>query len=160
MGALDEQAVALEIKVCRLTAQVLYKAMRQILREPTIPSSAKIVHGQQSVKKLERQNSQLEMVEVPDQDCRKLRQQLRRYGVDFAVLRDKSAPEKLTICFKSRDTSLIKTALEKCLADAVKPDRTARQPIRELLQKARQLSGASKTPIEDLPMPQIERGAR
>ena len=66
MGALDEQAVALEIKVCRLTAQVLYKAMRQILREPTIPSSAKIVHGQQSVKKLERQNSQLEMVEVPD----------------------------------------------------------------------------------------------
>lgn len=158
MGALDEQAVALEVKAFRLTARVLYKAMQQVLQKLSNP--ADIVHGQQSVKKLERQNSQLEMVEIPDQDCRKLRQQLRRYGVDFAVLRDKSTPEKLTICFKSRDTNLIKTALEKCLADAVKPDRTTRQPIRELLQKARQLSGASKTPIEDLPMPQIERGAR
>lgn len=75
------------------------KEKRQRSRDaPVVP------HGRQTVKQLISQNQGVSNIEITDPSIREFERIARKYGVDYAVKKDRSSsPPKYLIFFKARD---------------------------------------------------------
>ena len=71
-------------------------------------------HGKQSVKQLIGQNQGTETMDFTDPSIREFDRIARKYGVDYAVKRDRSSdPPKFLIFFKSRDGAALSAAFQE-----------------------------------------------
>ena len=90
----ENKTVALAINVTKLTARELRAAMLKYMeaQKNKIKSrdSPEIPHGKQSVKSLARQNQGMTSIEITDKNIKSFERVARKYGVDFAVQKDKS----------------------------------------------------------------------
>ena len=73
-----------------------------------------IPHGKQTVKQLIGQNQGVSNIEINDPSIREFDRIARKYGVDYAIKRDKSSnPPKFLIFFKSRDADALTSAFNE-----------------------------------------------
>lgn len=125
---IENRSIALTINTSKLTARVLRAAIIKYLearknkkiKEPVIP------HGKQSVKDLAKQDQGLSNIEVTDKNIKSFERVAKKYGVDFAIKKDKSVtPPKYLVFFKGRDADAITAAFteftEKTLKNAERP---------------------------------------
>ena len=82
------------------------KLQKQRSRDaPVIP------HGKQTVKQLIGQNQGVSNIEITDPSIREFEKIARKYGVDYAVKKDRSSsPPKYLIFFKGRDADALTAA--------------------------------------------------
>ena len=82
------------------------KLQKQRSRDaPVIP------HGKQTVKQLVGQNQGISNIEITDSSIREFEKIARKYGVDYAVKKDRSSsPPKYLIFFKGRDADALTAA--------------------------------------------------
>lgn len=114
----ENRSVTLAITTAKLTGRVLKYAMHKFLSaqkksrdSPTIP------RGKQSVKDLAKQNQGLTNIEVTDKNIKSFEKIARKYGVDFAVKKDKTVlPPKYLVFFKGRDADAITSAFTEFTA--------------------------------------------
>ena len=114
----ENRSVTLAISTAKLTGRVLKSAMHKFLSaqkksrdSPTIP------HGKQSVKDLAKHNQGLTNIEVTDKNIKSFEKIARKYGVDFAIKKDKSVlPPKYLVFFKGRDADAITAAFTEFTA--------------------------------------------
>ncbi|CUX15619.1 PcfB family protein [Clostridium sp. C105KSO13] len=114
----ENRSVTLAISTAKLTGRVLKSAIHKFLSaqkksrdSPTIP------HGKQSVKDLAKQNQGLTNIEVTDKNIKSFEKIARKYGVDFAVKKDKTVlPPKYLVFFKGRDADAITSAFTEFTA--------------------------------------------
>lgn len=114
----ENRSVTLAITTAKLTGRVLKSAMYKFLAaqknsrdSPTIP------HGKQSVKDLAKQNQGLTNIEVTDKNIKSFEKIARKYGVDFAIKKDKTVlPPKYLVFFKGRDADAITAAFTEFTA--------------------------------------------
>ena len=99
--------------------------------------------GKQSVKQLTQQGQGVNTMEIDDANLRQFERIARKYGVDYAVRRDKDAePPRFLVFFKARDADAISAAFKEFLNTK---ERKSERP--SLLQKLRELApipGAQK----------------
>ena len=131
-----EKSVALVVNVGktggRLTAELLKAAMREYLKHAAEPP-----HGKQSVKSLVKQGAGVQSIEVTDKNIKSFERVARKYGVDFAVKKDK-ASGKYLVFFKARDADALNAAFAEYTANSLK--RTAAKPsLLKQLAKFRQV---------------------
>ena len=70
------------------------------------------VHGEQTVKELIGQNQGVTSIPLDDIRIRDFSQAAKKYGVDFAVTKDKTVtPPRYVVFFKARDTDALKQIL-------------------------------------------------
>lgn len=155
MGAvLGEEAVRVQTDAVRLTTTLL----RQLIRA-TVQSHQQ-QNGEMKLKTLNAQGRQLESVELPGEDVQRLRRQLKRYQVDFSVLRDRESG-KYEIFFKSQDAERVYKGLEQVVADW---DRnTERKPAKELFAAAKKEAArrqAERSAEREVVRPTPDRSAR
>ena len=105
-----------------------------------------VVHrGKQTVKQLIGQNQGVSNVELTDPSIREFDRIARKYGVDYAVKRDRSAePPRFLIFFKSRDADAITAAFQEYARAKVK--KASRPSVR---QKLEQFRAMIKKPVKD-----------
>ena len=73
-----------------------------------------IPHGKQTVKQLVGQNQGVSNVELTDPSIRAFERIARKYGVDYAIKRDRANdPPRFLIFFKSRDTDALTAAMKE-----------------------------------------------
>ena len=73
-----------------------------------------IPHGKQTVKQLIGQNQGVSNVELTDPSIRAFERIARKYGVDYAVKRDRANdPPRFLIFFKSRDADALTSAFNE-----------------------------------------------
>ena len=73
-----------------------------------------IPHGKQTVKQLIGQNQGVSNIEINDPSIREFDRIARKYGVDYAIKRDRSSdPPKFLIFFKGRDNDAITAAFQE-----------------------------------------------
>ena len=73
-----------------------------------------IPHGKQTVKQLIGQNQGVSNIEINDPSIREFDRIARKYGVDYAIKRDRSSnPPKFLIFFKSRDADALTSAFNE-----------------------------------------------
>ena len=75
------------------------------------------IHGKQSVKDLIGQNQGVLRMPIGDASIRDFEREARKYGVDFAVTRDKTVnPPQYTVFFKARDADALQQIAESLTA--------------------------------------------
>lgn len=77
--------------------------------------------GKQTVKQLIGQNQGVSNIEVNDPDIRNFERIARKYGVDYAIKKDRSTqPPKYLIFFKARDADALTAAFSEYTAKKVR----------------------------------------
>ena len=135
----EQKTVALIISTGKLTGRELKKAIVKLLahmkdkkNHPNIPQ------GKQSVKQLAGQGQGMTSIEITDQNIKDFERVARKYGVDFAVMKDKhEVPLKYVVYFKGKDADAITNAFKEYTADMVK--KAARPSVLAELRKLAEL---------------------
>lgn len=91
--------------------------------------------GKQTVKQLIGQNQGVSNIEINDPSIRDFERIARKYGVDYAVKKDRSAsPPKYLIFFKARDADALTAAFTEYTSKKVKKaEKTERPSVLEKL---------------------------
>ncbi len=83
--------------------------------------TAVIPHGKQTVKQLIGQDQGVSNIELTDPSIRQFDRIARKYGVDYAIKRDRSSdPPKFLVFFKSRDADALTSAFNEYVGKKVK----------------------------------------
>lgn len=120
----QHRSVTLAIKGAKLTGNLLKKAILKFLaaRKRGLAFEAQEVsHGKQSVKKLIGQNQGVSNIEITDQNIKSFERVARKYGVDFALKKDRSGPiHTYLVFFKARDADVLSAAFKEFSAKKIK----------------------------------------
>ena len=100
-----------------------------------------IPHGKQTVKQLIGQNQGVSNIEIKDPSIKEFEKIARKYGVDYAVKKDRScSPPKYLIFFKGRDTDALTAAFAEYTGKKVKKtEKTQRPSVLEKLNHFKEL---------------------
>ena len=115
-----QKTIALYVKVgkgaARLTEQALQKAIQKFLEQKSKPA-----HGKQTMRQLMKQNAGVSNIEITDSNIKSFERVARKYGVDFALKKDKSGDiPKYLVFFKARDADALTAAFREYTAKEVK----------------------------------------
>ena len=101
--------------------------------------------GKQTVKQLVGQNQGVANIEINDPDIRDFERIAQKYGVDYAVKKDRSvSPPKYLIFFKARDADALTAAFSEYSAKKVK-----KQERPSVLKKLAQFKDMVKNAVTD-----------
>ena len=119
----ESRTVTLAITTTKMTAKVLKQAISKYLAHrkekkmekaragPVIPC------GKQSVKQLVGQNQGVTNIEITDKNIKDFERIARKYGVDFALKKDKTGDiPKYLVFFKARDADALTQAFKEYTA--------------------------------------------
>ena len=123
---IESKTVTLAITTTKLTARVPKEAMSKYLaykkqkrHDKKLAGPVKPT-GKQTVKQLIGQNQGVSNIEVTDSNIKSFERIARKYGVDYAVKKDRSAsPPKYLVFFKARDTDALTAAFTEFTAKQV-----------------------------------------
>ena len=135
----ENRTVTLAISTTRMTANVLKAAISKYLayrkEKKTEKARAGPVKpcGKQSVKQLVGQDQGVANIEITDKNIKDFERIARKYGIDFALKKDKTGEiPKYLVFFKARDGDALTAAFKEYTA---KSDRKKERP--SVLQKLR-----------------------
>lgn len=123
----ENKTVSLAIRGGKLTAQTLKNAILKYLayqrnrrtdwaRAPDI-----IHHGKQTVKQLIGQNQGVANIEITEKNIKSFDSVARKYGIDYAIRKDKSEnPPRYLVFFKARDSDALTAAFKEFTNKVVK----------------------------------------
>ena len=96
--------------------------------------------GKQTVKQLIGQNQGVSNIEITDPSIKEFEKIARKYGVDYAIHRDKSvSPPKYVIFFKGRDSEAINAAFTEYSAGQIQRESKPRTSVLARLQQFKAL---------------------
>ena len=137
---IENRTVALAISTGKLTGRTLQAAIRKLLADlkKNRDSPPEIPHGKQSVKQLVKQGAGVSNIEVNDSNIKSFERVARKYGVDFALMKDTTGEKsKHLVFFKARDADALTAAFTEFTAKIVK--RETRPSILAQLAKFKEL---------------------
>jgi len=144
----ENRSVTLIISTTKLTARVLRAAIMRYLahcKEKKITKARAgpvVPHGKQTVKELVGQNTGVSNMEITDSNIKSFDRVARKYGVDYAVKKDRSvSPPKYLVFFKARDADALTAAMTEFTAKTV--DRTKKPSVLTRLQQFKELVKAN-----------------
>ena len=126
----ENRTVNLAISTTKLTGRTIIAGIRKYLqhREKVKMKKARdpAVHGKQSVKQLLGQNQGATNVEIDKESIRDFEKLAKKYGVDFAVRKDKSVdPPRFLVFVRSKDADALDAICKEHQARALLiPERT------------------------------------
>lgn len=140
----QSKTVTLAINTSKLTAKELKQALEKFLAYQRNHKNGKaqtkdVVHrGKQTVKQLAAQNQGMTNIEITDNNIRTFDRVARKYGVDYAVKKDKSVdPPKFFVFFKAKDTDALTAAFKDYTKKSVKA-KERKDSVLDKLSKAKQ----------------------
>lgn len=140
----ESRTVTLAISATKLTGRVMKSAISKYLawRKDQKPESQSVKPtGKQTVKELVGQNQGVASIEITDRNIKDFERVARKYGVDFAIKKDKTGEKpKYLVFFKARDADALIAAFTEYTAKAMKK---LERP--SVLQKLRQVQKTMET---------------
>jgi len=131
----ENRTVTLAISTTRMTANVLKAAISKYLayRKEKAKQGPVKPCGKQSVKQLVGQDQGVANIEITDKNIKDYERIARKYGIDFALKKDKTGEiPKYLVFFKARDGDALTQAFKEYTA---KTDRKKERP--SVIQKLR-----------------------
>jgi len=106
-----QKTIALTFRAARLTSEALKTAMKAYLNHRK--TAKQDTHGKMSVKQLVRQGSGVSTIEINEHNIRDFQRTAAKYGIDFAVKKDKTVqPPKYIVFFKGKDKDAVAEAFK------------------------------------------------
>ena len=120
----ESRTVTLAISATKLTGRVMKSAISKYLawrKDEKKESQSVKPTGKQTVKELVGQNQGVASIEITDRNIRDFERVARKYGVDFAVKKDKTGEKpKYLVFFKARDADALTAAFTEYTAKTMK----------------------------------------
>ena len=147
----EQRTVTLAVSTSKMTANVLKQAISKYLAHCKEKKMEK-AHagpvkpcGKQSVKQLVEQNQGVSNIEITDKNIKDFERIARKYGVDFALKKDKTGEiPKYLVFFKARDADALTQAFKEYTA---KTDRKKERPsVIQKLRKFKEQAASIDTP--------------
>ena len=143
----EQRTVTLAISTSKMTANVLKSAISKYLayRKDKAKNGPVKPCGKQSVKKLVQQDKGVTNIEITDKNIKDFERIARKYGVDFALKKDKTGEiPKYLVFFKARDADALTAAFKEYTA---KTDRKKERPsVIQKLRKFKEQAASIDTP--------------
>ena len=155
----SDRVVRVAFRTARVTVRGMVRALiawkRHHDRKKAIKRSEKsTVKGKQSVKELIGQGQGVSSMEVGDSGIRDFKKIANKYGVDFAIVKDKDVdPPKYTVFFKARDADAITQVLKEYAAKQTKKKERAEKERPSILKKLK----AFKEKVASMPRKDKEK---
>ena len=151
----EKKSVNLAVTTTKVSARVLMKALRAYVNHLKNKSAKRSVQkdenikGEQSVKDLIGQGQGVSSMDVGDSGIRDFKRIANKYGVDFAIVKDKDAmPPKYTCFFKAKDADAILKVMNEYTKKQVKKKNKAKRPsVLDKLKKFKDI--VAKTPRKE-----------
>ena len=141
---IEQKTITLSTQTAKLTARELKQMMEKFLAYQKNRQSGKaqtkdvIPHGKQTVKQLAAQNQGMTNIEVTDKNIKTFDRAARKYGVDYAVRKDRSVdPPKYLVFFKAKDTDALTAAFKDYTRKTVK-SKDRQDSVLDKLSKAKE----------------------
>lgn len=147
----EQRTVTLAVSTTKMTANVLKQAISKYLayRKEKVRAGPVKPCGKQSVKQLVGQNQGVSNIEITDKNIKDFERIARKYGVDFALKKDKTGEiPKYLVFFKARDADALTAAFKEYTA---KTDRKKERP--SVLNKLRKF----KEQAADIDTPKVRK---
>ena len=115
----NDKTVGLIINGGKISARILKQSLIILLREMEQNVRRKQhqnvkAYGKQSMRSLQGQNTELTNIEITDKNIRSFERYARKYGIDYALKKDKqSEPPRYVVFFKGRDVDTMKAAFKE-----------------------------------------------
>lgn len=139
---IENRSVTLVISATKLTGRVLKAAISKYMAHCKEKKQQKARDapvkptGKQTVKQLIGQNQGVSNIEITDTNIKSFERVARKYGVDFAVKKDRSvSPPKYLVFFKARDADALTAAFTEYTAKEVKHANKDKPSVLEQLRK-------------------------
>ena len=117
----ENRTVNLAISTTKLTARVLVRAALKglaALKNKAAASKNEKPTGKQTIEELVGQNQGVTNIDIAKTDLRGFEKYARKYGVDYAITKDKSVvPPKYLVFFKARDADAMTAAFNAYSAE-------------------------------------------
>lgn len=124
---IENRAVNLAISTTKLTARsILRLALKGLayIRRKSRESWMEKPIGKQTIQQLIGQNQGVTNIDISKTDLRGFEKYARKYGVDYAITKDKSAlPPKYLVFFKARDADAMTAAFNAYSAEILAKDK-------------------------------------
>lgn len=153
----EHKTVNLAVRSSKVTAQVLYKGLKAFIdhqkRKAAMKAAEKDepIKGEQSVKELVGQGQGVSSMPIGDDGIKDFKKICNKYGVDFAVVKDKTVePPQFTVFFKAKDADAITQVLKEYSAKQMKKKQKAETKKPSILDKLKKFKDiVAKTPRKD-----------
>lgn len=153
---LETKTVNLVLKASKVTGQLLAKELDRWLEKrkdkirgiiQNIDKSAN--SGKQSVKQLLGNGQSVSSIPIEDDgDMKGFQKIANKYGLDFAIVKDKAEdPPKYTVFFKAKDADVITQVVKEYTAKYLSEEKKDKPSILEKLKKFKEI--VAKTPKKE-----------
>ena len=117
----ENRTVNLAISTSRLTLRTVESLLKKAIHHlQEQKAKGGVPRGKQSVKKLIGQNQGVSSIEVAKTGLRGFEQIARKYGVDFAIKKDRTeSPTRYLVFFKARDADALTAAFKEFTAKSL-----------------------------------------
>jgi hypothetical protein len=153
------KAIHLVIQAEKLSGRTMVRGLhawyQHHQRKKAVARMAKdTVKGKQSVKELIGQGQGVSSMDIGDYGIKDFKKIANKYGVDFAIVKDKNAdPPLYTVFFKAKDADAIKQILKEYAAKQMKKKEKAAEKKPSILQKLKKF----KEKVASMPRKDKER---
>ena len=123
---INHKTITVYIKGAKVTANSLKAALRAVLRarekhkqnvqrrEATYQEEVAVNRGKQSLRDLQTEGGELSNIEITDENIKSFERYARKYGIDYALKKDKAAdPPRYFVFFRARDVKTMEAAFKE-----------------------------------------------
>ena len=134
----NQKVVSLCVRSAKMSATELEKVLKMFLDDQKQKKN-QFAKGKQTLKELVGQNAGVANIEVSEGNIKAFERVARKYGIDFALKKDKSCqPPKYYVFFKARDMDAMTMAFKEFVATN---ERKRNQPsIKKVLKHFKDIS--------------------
>jgi len=131
---INHKTITVYIKGAKVTANSLKAALRAVLRarekhkqsvqrrEAAYQEDVAVNRGKQSLRDLQDEGSELSNIEITDENIKSFERYARKYGIDYALKKDKAAdPPRYFVFFRARDVKTMEAAFKEYTTKEKKP---------------------------------------
>jgi len=152
----NEKNVVLLIKGTQLSTKLLARAMKYMIDSGQKFTQSRDYQGKgkQTVKQLVGQGTGVANIEISDENTKAFEKTAKKYGVDFAVVKDKSeTPPTHLVFFKGRDADAITSAFKEFSTKELNPKQAQPSLMQNLQRQLEQVRNQVREKVK-----QYERG--
>ena len=141
----ENRTVNLAVSTTKLTARTLVRALRWYLMHRSQKRFRKQMQheeGKQSVSDLLKAGVSTDKIELPDGSARDFCKMAKKFGVDYAIRKDKTQdPPRYIVFFKAKDTEVLDQVVKEYIS--VTEKKQEKQSVREQLKQEKEAAKAA-----------------
>ena len=148
---IEEKTVRLAITGTRISIAGIMAGIRLYMRHRAnkrLDSIDSHIQGKQTIDELIKQNQGVTSMEIGDKGIKLFERIAKKYGVDFAIMKDKNQdPPVYTAFFKARDTDALEAVMNEYGQKMVKREErpSVREKLKRLIQKVKSQPKRTRT---------------